>query len=195
MLEASGFNKVDQASPFLGSVVDMLCGNERCSEVTAVITLYMEFMSFQFRRLVKAFWTNDTLSKLEEKKKEFKFKTKQVFENYQASKMQTQKWHVLDHIAENIREVGGLEHLHEEMFESADSIYRRHNARSLRKKKSAHEETLHKTIDAANVHRIQKLKCKSDKDNLPKIFSNSVARCEISFPTKAKNGTTFLEIE
>lgn len=76
MLEALDFIKVDQLSLFLGSVVDLLCGKESRAEVTAVFTLYVEFISFFFRRRLISFWASGTLSELDEKRKEFKKKKK-----------------------------------------------------------------------------------------------------------------------
>lgn len=168
LLEVSDFDNVNQVSPPLVSVLAVLYGNESSAEVTAVFTVYVGFITFLFSRQVKSFWTTETLSKLKEKIKEFKNTKKNVFENYQLSNEGTEMWHMLDHIVENIREVGGVEYLHAVIYECAHRIIKRDCKRSLLKKKLALEETFGKPTLVANVHQFQELRWKSDKDNLQK---------------------------
>lgn len=80
--------------------------------------------------------------------------------------MGTQKWCMLDHIAANMREVGGAEYLRLGIFESVHRSFNRQYRRSLQEKKSAIKETLDKIIEDGNGHQFQELKCKSDKFNL-----------------------------
>lgn len=112
MLEVSDFDKADQNSLFLGSLVSMLCGSEDNARVAAAFTFYVELVGFIFRRRVLFIQSKETLLEIEEKIKEFKVKSMRMFENYQASKMGTQKWHTLDHISVSIREVASVEFLH-----------------------------------------------------------------------------------
>lgn len=42
---------------------------------------------------------------------------KQVLRRYQASEVETQKWHLLNHLAESIKQVGRAEYLFGKMFE------------------------------------------------------------------------------
>lgn len=98
MLDASGFDKGDQISFFLGSVVDELCGNEDNANATAAFSLCVDMASFIFRHQVASFWTEETLLELDEKIKEFKMETRKVFENYQTSRMRKHKWLMLEHV-------------------------------------------------------------------------------------------------
>lgn len=50
MMKASDFDGVDQVSPFIGSVVDVLCGNENCLVATTVVTLCFDLARFLFTR-------------------------------------------------------------------------------------------------------------------------------------------------
>lgn len=80
--------------------------------------------------------------------------------------MGTQKWHMPDHMADNIRKVEDAEYLQAGIYGSAQGTFKRQYRRSSRIKNSTFEETLGKSIKAANAHRFKELKCKSDKDKL-----------------------------
>lgn len=49
MIQASDHESVGQVSPFIGANVDVLCGNDKCTELTLVFTKYAELNQFTFK--------------------------------------------------------------------------------------------------------------------------------------------------
>lgn len=77
MLEASGFDVVDNVFPFLDALGDAFCSLKRTAEVTSAIAEYVYMVNLMFRRRTSFEWTVGTFQVLErrislsKKKKDF----------------------------------------------------------------------------------------------------------------------------
>ncbi|NJK52916.1 MAG: hypothetical protein HC936_08975 [Leptolyngbyaceae cyanobacterium SU_3_3] len=141
MLEASDYDAVDNVSPFLGAIVDSLCGLNSTAEVTKAMTEYVDMVNFVFRRHLNFEWTKETIVLLDRRIRSFK-KAKFAFEKYQVSGMHTQKWHALDHLCEAISDVGGIESLHGGIYEASHKRFKLFYSRSSRRKRTAMDEII-----------------------------------------------------
>lgn len=54
----------------------------------------------------------------------FKALEEPVFGAYQHSSTGTQKWHLLDHLVDSIKNVGGIQFLHGDFHEGSDKVFK-----------------------------------------------------------------------
>ena len=57
MLEARDFRNIDQVSPFIGAILDRLCGETMSAPCTTVFTLFVDMVQFVTRARDKHAWT------------------------------------------------------------------------------------------------------------------------------------------
>lgn len=89
-----------------------------------------------------------------------------MFEITILQKWAHKNWHMLNHFADSIREVGCVEYLHSEIFETVNRIFQRQDRDGSRKKKYVLELTLGRTIAASNLYSLKKLKLGGKARNL-----------------------------
>lgn len=173
----------------------MLCGNEENAEVTTEFTLYMDLISFLFRSRVESFWTIENLSELKDITKEFEKKIMKVFKIFQALKMGSKKWHMINHTPDRIREVGEIGYIHSGVFGSAHKIFKRQTKKSLRKSKSALHETFNKIITAANLHSLEGQNLRIESRDPRDLSACRPARNKTPFLAKARISFTLFTIQ
>ena len=108
MLEAADMKKVDIISPFIGGILDRVCGECDAAPVTTVFTQYVDIMNSVCGCNGRNHWSDDDVSRLRNDIAQLKATAVGVFAAYQKSQMGTVKWHMLDHVPDDIVRNGGL---------------------------------------------------------------------------------------
>jgi len=124
MLEASECDAVDMVSPFMEAILDMCSGTSNNSLVTLCYKVYVDMTDFIFRRHRTLGWTDSEFQELSDIISQFKNVCRETFENYQHSRMGTTKWYGLDHLAQDLREVGGIKYLHGGLYEKSHKLFK-----------------------------------------------------------------------
>lgn len=112
MLRALNFGFIDNLFPFLGGMVNSLCGPTETGETLMALIAFVDILNFLFRRHMSFEWCAESEQHFKRLVQFFKRITRAVFGRYQVSGILTQKWYALDHFCEAITDVGGIESLH-----------------------------------------------------------------------------------
>lgn len=76
-----------------------------------------------------------------------------IFPGYQASSIATQKWHLLDHIIEGIKHVGGVQYLHERLYESSHRVIETAYRETSRRKRFATDKAFMRQNETLEIDR------------------------------------------
>lgn len=149
MLQAKHFDTVDMVAPFLGAIVDMCCGSEEKTPVTKTYVAYTDLSDFIFRRRLHPSWDEEELGTLGEKINSFKTLARDTFGVYQASNMGTSKWHALEHLVGNLRDLGGIQYMHGGLYEQSHKNFKEDYKLTSKRIHSAMRETLERQEERA----------------------------------------------
>ena len=155
MLEAKDLKNVAQVMPFLGAVMDRLCGAERNGfPVTYVFVRYVELEQAIMRRGTdeKGF-TEDALNQLQEQVVAFKKAAYEAFQDYQASGFNFPKWHSLEHVVEDISDLGICSNYSADAFEFSHTVFKTYNRAGSQRKDTTLRETAERVAAAEVRHR------------------------------------------
>jgi len=155
MLEAKDYRNVDQVSPFIGAFFDQCCGEIEDAPVTKVFTKYVDILRKSHRHGEDPAWTEKEVCELERRIKEFKEVAVRVFADYQPSGMGTLKFHLLDHIGDDIRRMGGLQFGDAGLYEHSHVYFKQQYRGTSKRSKTALEETLTAIDTATAVQELQ----------------------------------------
>ena len=142
MLEASDFACLDQVFPFVGALMDHLCGEVGESPTTKVMTLYSDLLAQLYRRGMDPGHTEGSLKELGNIIRDFKDCAREIYGAFQSSGMGTLKFHFLDHVVSDIERIGSPESMSASFFESAHSEVKQHYRATSRRKNTVMEETV-----------------------------------------------------
>lgn len=147
MLEAKDYDVMDMVSPFIGAIIDRCCGLVDVATVTSSFTQYVDLVSFIFRRNMVPGWTNLCLQSLDQEVQDFKHSTFDAFSMYQSSRMGTSKWHFLDHLVGDLRDMGGIEYLSCGQYEYSHRLTKEDYSLTSRRVDTALRETVNRQAD------------------------------------------------
>lgn len=142
MLEAKDFQALDMVFPFIGAYIDRCCGEVETSPTTRIFTMYSEILMMVYRRRMKPGWTEQDLKKLKEKIVRFKKEAVELYESYQASGMGTLKFHLLDHLVDDLRRMGGIHTLDAGLYEHSHARVKRWYNRTSKRRATAMSESM-----------------------------------------------------
>ena len=142
MLEAADIKKLDMISPFIGGIFDRVCGESETCPITTVFTEYVDVMNKVCGHNGRDVWSGSDISQLRRDIKEFKRNGVRVFGSYQKSGMGTVKWHLLEHVADDIVRNGGLQLCDAGMYEYSHIIFKQSYARTSKRRNSAMDESI-----------------------------------------------------
>lgn len=97
MLQVSHLDSVDHVSPLFGATVDVTCGNNSSSEIIELFKSYVNLRMFLQKDSLCPFLSEQELTSLRKKIRNFKSKRRKVFGAYHAPNMGTQKKRFIDH--------------------------------------------------------------------------------------------------
>lgn len=144
MLEAKDMKNVAQVMPFVGALIDIMCGSDRNgASVTAVFVRYVELERHIMRRGMDDNGHSDRdLSRLQEMLALFKNVTYTVFKDYQASEFNFPKWHALEHIVSDIFDLGRCTNFSADAFEQSHTVFKSLNREGSQRKSTGLAETV-----------------------------------------------------
>lgn len=123
MLDAKDFELIDLVLPFIGAIADRLCGI--CEGLTTLsFVRCVEPLQLFIRYRRPPGWSLEKSRPLRRVMKEFQKASACAFMNYQFSGTLPSKWHALNHLADNIEDVGCIEVLHGGKYESAHKKFK-----------------------------------------------------------------------
>ena len=142
MLEASDLLCVDQIFPFIGALVDRLCGEVEEAPTTKVMTMYTDIVSLLYRRNMEPGHSEQDIIVLRNKIKSFKELSCKLYGKYQSSQMRTLKFHMLDHVLSDIECFGALDAMDAGVYESSHKEVKRVHRGTSRRHATAMDETV-----------------------------------------------------
>lgn len=140
MLEGSDHRSIDQFMPFIAMFLDINC-NEG-SLTTKVFVKYAEILMLLTRTRSKPTWNAAELEGLRTAIAQFKTEAKALYGKYQASKMCTPKFHLLDHVCSDIERMGGLQYGDASQFEHSHVNIKAAYKGTSKRKRSVMDETV-----------------------------------------------------
>ena len=138
MLEGRHFKSLDMVFPFVAAFIDFCCDELEQAPLTTLLSMYSELL---FKCLWKKDWTPIDLESLHSKILVFKQLFTDIFQQHHPSGLRTLKFHLLNHLADDIAETGGLQHVEAGIYESAHQSFKRHHRRTSMRHSTALEET------------------------------------------------------
>ena len=170
MLEGKELQALDMVFPFIGAFLDRICGETDSCQVTTVFTLYSDIVMISARRNMPEGWKKDELESLREKIKMFKKRAVEVFKTYQSSEMGTLKFHLLDHLVDDLERVESYTVLDAGLYEYTHVFSKRAYRRTSKKRS-------HVMIDCMTLFRGQE----------PYFQNESIANDRAIFQKKTRN--------
>ena len=151
MVEAVTFKKLDMISPFLGAIVDRVCGCEESAPITTVFTQYVDIMMEVCGYGQIDNWTDEAIEYIRDSIVCFKANGVRIFGKYQKSGMGTNKWHLLDHIPYELQRNCGLQYADTGLYEFTHSIFKFFYRMASKRTSTAFTETVEKMEENKTV--------------------------------------------
>ena len=142
MLEAADFMCLDQVFPFVGALIDRMCGEVEEAPTTHVMTLYSDLLECIYRRRQDPGHSKEDLEVLRSKIREFKNFSRALYGAFQVSGMAVPKFHMLDHLPDDIERIGSILSMSAGVFESAHKEFKHEYKSTSRRRRAAMEETI-----------------------------------------------------
>ncbi len=127
MLEGKHYKQIETLLPFLGAICDRFIRSEGDynSQVTHLFTTYVDMLHMIFRSGRERYWTYQDKSDLETHIKCFKYNAVKLFKPYQKSNMKLIKFHLLDHLMQDLETLGSVSIGSSNLFEFTHTLFKR----------------------------------------------------------------------
>lgn len=144
MLEGKDYRNLEMVFPFVGAFLDRACDEVVTAVSTKLFVIYVEIVqeSLSYTPDGSSTWNEIKVSALERKIEKFKDMARVHYSAFQPSKLCTQKFHMLNHIGEDIRRLGGLRYCDASLYEYAHTIVKNAHRSTSRRKNSAMDEMI-----------------------------------------------------
>ena len=156
MLEARQYKAVDMVFPIVAAYIDRVCGETSNCPTTKTATKYCDIVLDTFRRSRRQGWTSSELHRLKEDIANFKTVCKNTYANYQPSRMGTLKFHLLDHLVEDLKRLGTVDVMDAGLFEQSHTRFKRKYKGSSQRHGTAMKESI-REIHREEVYEAQKM--------------------------------------
>lgn len=140
--------------------------------ITKTFTKYVDLVNKIHRRGTTPGSNEFELQDLSNDIKDFMGDVRSTFARYQASSMGTSKFHLLNHVVEDIRATGGIEYLSSSLYEKSHKSFKEDHARTSRRIATVMEETLRKgehrslrSNDCKHKARKKEISIKASREN------------------------------
>lgn len=150
MIEARDHDCIDMVMPFIAGMVDRCCDLTE-APVTSAFVNFVDLHQTLFQYNEHRGWSRKQLLSLSIDIKNFQKAALNAFSTYQPSNMRTCKWHALDHLVDDLRDIGNISALHAGLYESTHRIFKALYRKSSKRSASAMEETVHKQNKARRL--------------------------------------------
>ena len=144
MLEGKDYRNLDVVFPFVGMFVDRLCDETSTAVSTKVFARYVDMLQTCLNKKSReALMGDDTrIRNLEQQIRVFKKMATKLYGPFHASKLGTEKMHMLDHIPDDIRRLGSLQFNDAGLYEYSHTIVKNAHKATSGRKHSAMAETI-----------------------------------------------------
>lgn len=151
MLEGRHFKSLDMVFPFIGAFIDFCCDEVNEAPLT---TLFSKYSKIMFTCLWKKEWTLSNIQSLRSEISAFQQLFIDVFQQHHPSGLRTLKFHLLNHLADDIEETSGLQYVEAGTYESAHQSFKKHHRQTSMRHSTAFEETLKRMEYHKNLSRL-----------------------------------------
>ena len=141
MLEAKNYREVDYVFPFVAAFIDRVCG-DRKGTLTDLCVMYIDLVQECFERSNSTSWDEEKISKVEDHISSFQSICVRHFGNHQPSRFNTEKFHMLAHLGDDVRRFGDMTMLHAGLYENRHMGFKEEYSRTSRRKSTAVSETI-----------------------------------------------------
>lgn len=172
MLEAKDYWAVDMVFPFVAGCLDRICGESDSAPLTTICTRYTEIVTSAMRYGYKKEWTEYDIQELESMVRDFKRITLSVLGDHHATQLKTLKFHLLDHLGNDIRRMGSLQAVDAGVYEHAHLIFKRQYQRTSKRRCTATSETIHRIEDRNYRNGTHKRKGESEEKRRSHIYKH-----------------------
>lgn len=152
MLEGKDYRNLDYVFPFVGAYLDRWVGDASFPSFSSLFSTYSDILSIVESKKVE--WNSESTSILEGKIKSFKKLVLRKFGGRCTTGLHTLKFHLLDHLAEDLGRFGSLSILSASQYEYAHTIFKRHYLRTSRRRHSALDETIRRVGDSISMRHL-----------------------------------------
>jgi len=169
MVEAVTSKKLDMISPFLGAIVDRVCGCEESAPFTKLITQYVDIMMVVCGYGKIDNWTDDAIEYIRGSIDCFKANGARIFGRYQKSGMGANKWYLLDHIPYELQRNYGFQYADTGLYEFTHSTFKFFYRLASKRTSTAFTKTLQKMGENKTVtfERQKRERCSEEETESP----------------------------
>lgn len=128
MLEGKHYKNIETFMPFIGAICDRFLNSQQNNStlsVSKLFTIYIDMLHMIYRVGKDKYWTTRDIKQLETQIALYKVSTVNVFKSYQRSEMKLMKFHLLDHLVEDIKVLGSLSIGSSNIFEFTHVLFKR----------------------------------------------------------------------
>ena len=125
MLQASHYKRMDNISPFFGALIDRACDNVTDCPITSVLTSYVLMLQkILYTPFSDEIDINVHATDIKKDISEFKTLATTTLGRYQTSGFGTVKWHLLEHVPQDIRQLGSLLNCDTGFYEESHKLFK-----------------------------------------------------------------------
>lgn len=156
MLEAKDYRAVDMVFPFIAAFIDRCCDEVSDAPITTICTSYGDITNQALRHGSEEPWTKKEIDELEKRIDMFKVKCRETLGPFHPSELRTLKFHLLDHLCDDIRTSGGMQYVHAGPYEASHTMFKEHYRKTSCRKSTAMEETMNRMDTESALRKAQK---------------------------------------
>ena len=142
MLEGKDYKCLDLVSPFMGMFVDRCCEERVLCPTTKFFTQHADLVANILCYNSNSTWNIKKIHQLEIDIKSFKEKALQLYGGYSVSELCTEKFHLLDHVVQNINRLGGISWGDAGVYEYSHTLVKSAYRCGSKRKASAMDDTM-----------------------------------------------------
>lgn len=142
MLEANDYKSIDKVSPFMGMYFDRCSDETDEAPTTSVFVQYVDIMQMAMSYDTCTSWTESRIQEIERRIRKFKNDTRELYGKFHPSSLSTEKFHMLDHIAQDLRRSGGLRFGDAGLYEYSHTLVKKAYRSGSKRKANSMDETV-----------------------------------------------------
>ena len=155
MLEAKDYRALTMVFPFIGAFIDFCCDETDTCPITTICTQYADIVRWLYGNHSPPDWSESLLQALHQNIISFMNYTTEIFESHQTSGLNIPKFHLLTHLVDDLRRMGGIHHMDVGAYENAHLIFKQNYARTSKRRANAMEETIRRIQQTTDLDQIK----------------------------------------
>lgn len=171
MLEGKDYRNLDYVFPFVAAFIDRVTGCEE-GGITTVHTVYSYLLFRLFTEVEQHGISHIEALKIRASIKRLKKECKRVFDPYVQKGLYTLKFHLLDHLVEDLLKYGSLDYLNAGPYEYYNTVVKKHYRATSKRRSTALEETANRMSEENSVASVEHMKSSAVTGNSAKANSS-----------------------